>query len=122
MTQPNDPNITAQHLAQDPRGKHSVHDYEFFLTNGAGRAFTIDETLGDSIRWFDTFVEIIISAKPSRTNPDFKVPGEDFKINLSHVVLTAHRTRMVANNPAVKDPIFAQMDPSQFIHPDPAQL
>ena len=95
---------------------HLVHDYEFFMNNGTRQLFTVDEFLGDSINFAEaTYIKIVIAEKPSRTNPDFKHPGEDFTIYTSQVSIIAHRTRQAANNPALKVPAFAKLDPPQTI-------
>lgn len=106
-------------MTPSPSEKHIVHDYEFFMANGQRHPFTIDETLGDTLTFTSSSVIIHISEKPSRNNPDFKIPGEDFEINRTNINMQAHRTRQVSNNPALKDPIFASFDPPQVIQEGP---
>lgn len=77
---------------------YAVDDYDFHFSNGSTMSFSIAEALGDTIdfeKHKPLAVELHFAEKPGVTDPDAKLPAEDITIMLQHIVLVAHRTRVV---------------------------
>lgn len=90
---------------------YQVEDYDFHLTNGNVMSFVVAKDLGDSID-FDTHrplaVELHFAEKPSLTDPDAKLPAEDVTLLMQHVILVAHRSRLVTPPTREEKDLFKQ--------------
>lgn len=73
-------------------------------------SFVVAKDLGDSIDFQRTplAVELHFAEKSSLTDADAKLPPEDITILMQHVILVAHRSRMVTPPTREERDLFKQ--------------
>lgn len=85
----------AEMLVQSPEVKKVLFDYDFTFDTGMVLPLSLDPTIGDTIVLGDHVIQVHIEPRPSLSNPDTILPGEDFTIFTSHVLAIQKRKREV---------------------------
>lgn len=72
-----------------------INDYDVVFGAGMAIPFSLDFALGDTITETDTKIIVHLVPKPSQSDPEKLMPGEDTTIYLKHVASIQHRIRKV---------------------------
>lgn len=72
-----------------------INDYDFVFETGMMISFSLYLDLGDTIDFQDHAVQVRLVPKPSPSDPDKLMPGEDTTIFLRSVAQIQHRVRQV---------------------------
>lgn len=72
-----------------------INDYDFVFETGMMIPFSLDLDLGDTIEFKDHAVQVHRTPKPSPTDPDKMMPGEDTTVFLRTIATIQHRVRKV---------------------------
>lgn len=79
----------------NPINKKFVDEYDFVFSSGMIMPMTIDKSLGDTIDFVEEGVVVKLTPKPSISDPDIMLPGEDVTLFSKHLLAIQHRRREV---------------------------
>lgn len=70
-------------------------DYDFTLEGAVGLPFTLDTTLGDTIKFGDPDIIVTLAPRPHLSDPTKLSPGREVTIKTSKVLAYVKTTRQV---------------------------
>lgn len=80
-----------------PVNKKLVDEYDFIFSSGMIMPLTIDKSQGDSIDFVEEGVVVKLTPKPSLSDPDVMLPGEEVTLFSKHLLAIQHRRREVVD-------------------------
>lgn len=84
-------------IVETPPEFKTVEDYDIESITGNSLSVIIDASIGDTISFTDTTIDIYLASRQSRIDPANVSPPETTSVNRAHVFAVRRRERKVPN-------------------------